>query len=133
MDNLKYTFEVYANKEDILIARFKQLITGPEENAKQAELVVAELISIVRQSPGKKFNVLIDLMPLKEASYISDRTREIYIQAMKDEQLRKLAVIGESSAYREVLNFLIATIKGDSKIRWFTDVKKAIGWLKQDR
>jgi len=133
INNLKDTYEVFMNREEMLIARFNQLLTEPEANAKQAEMVVNELIAIVRQSPGKKFNILIDLTALGKASYISDQTRRIYANAIKEKQIGKLAVIGHSYSYRKFLNLIIAAVKGESKVRWFTDVKKAITWLKKDR
>jgi len=132
-NNLKDTYEVFMNREEMLIARFNQLITEPEANAKQAGMVVDELIAIVRQSPGKKFNILIDLTSLGKASYISDQTREIYANAIKEKQIGKLAVIGHSSSYRKFLNLIIAAVKRESKVRWFTNVKKAITWLKNNK
>lgn len=132
-EDLKNTFEVFMNKEGMLIARFNQLITDPDDNAKQAQMVVDGLIALAREHPGEKFNILIDLTPLGRATYVSGETRKIYAQGMKDPQLRKLAVIGQSVAYQVVLDFIVSSINRQERVRWFGDVKKAITWLKKDK
>ncbi|OGY25210.1 MAG: hypothetical protein A2134_00705 [Candidatus Woykebacteria bacterium RBG_16_39_9b] len=129
---LKETFKVFIDDKGIINLTFIKNQRDPEIQVRQAELVVTALSEIIKKIPNESYKMIIDLVPIGNVSYSSNKARQIYFRTISDTQFEKIAVVGTSINMKIIVTVLSQmTIKGNS-IKWFGDKEEALTWLNEN-
>lgn len=129
-EELAKTFKVGLDEDGILILTFLHEEKDPEDNTRQSELVLEELSKVFSEEAGKQFNLLVDLTPVEGANYLSEKSRDLYLNAKLQQHLSKIGVVSSSILLKvSVLLIAQATGQGDA-VKWFETKEKALEWLK---
>jgi len=130
-EELRKTFEVFVDEENILRVVILERANGIEESTRQAESVEEAVLEIFNKNPREKYKVVVDLLPLKKGkTYTSAQHRKTWARLASHKQNKKCVVIGLGLYLKVVANFIIR-LSGKSKdIKWFSDKEKALKWLK---
>ena len=103
----------------------------PENNGRQAELVVEQIVKAVNEDMSQTYNFLIDLTKVGTIHYISDQAKDAYMKLANFKILKKAAIVGRSLFLEVTLNLIMqAAGRGDS-FKIFDDLDSAKAWLAQ--
>jgi len=129
--DIRNSYKVYLEGDDIINLTFTQEQKDKEDNASQSELILEDFEEILKKNPGKKYKMLVDLSPVGNASYISDRSKEIYSKSPVFKDLLKIAVVS-TSLILKVITYTISITTGKSdSVRWFDSKNQALKWLSE--
>jgi len=129
---LKKTFEVFIDEEDIIWGTLLKEIKGLTDNARQVELIEEIVLEIFNKNPEKKYKIVLNLLPLgKGKVYTSAENRKAWARLAFHKQIEKCAVIGLSIILKTITNFVIRLSGRNKDIKWFSSKEKAIEWLKK--
>ena len=129
--DIRNSYKVYLEGDDIINLTFTQEQKDKEDNASQSELILEDFEEILKKNPGKKYKMLVDLSPVGNASYISDRSKEIYSKSSVFKDLLKIAVVS-TSLILKVITYTISITTGKSdSVRWFDSKNQALKWLSE--
>ncbi len=129
---LKDTYKVIIDEDNKIIElRYLEPITDKGENIRQSELIEEEGQKIFKKNPGQKYNILVNLSPIKRVEFTAKKSRKVYIRLASHKQIKKMAVVGGDIFVQAVATFIFrAAGKGKEIIRVFDSVDKAIDWLR---
>jgi len=125
------SYRVFVNQDGVIIGEFLKIIHDVDENFKRGQSFVNEIVKTIEQNPQVKTNVLIDLLALGKSTYVASDTRKSYMKALNHPQIRKVAVVGESVAYKVLFGFMILALKKQDSLKWFSDKDQALSWLRE--
>jgi len=129
--DIRNSYKVYLEGDDIINLTFTQEQKDKEDNTSQSELILEDFEEILKKNPGKKYKMLVDLSPVGNASYISDRSKEIYSKSPVFKDLLKIAVVS-TSLILKVITYTISITTGKSdSVRWFDSKNQALKWLSE--
>ena len=129
--DIRNSYKVYLEGDDIINLTFTQEQKDKEDNTSQSELILEDFEEILKKNPGKKYKMLVDLSPVGNASYISDRSKEIYSKSSVFKDLLKIAVVS-TSLILKVITYTISITTGKSdSVRWFDSKNQALKWLSE--
>lgn len=115
---------------DVILIRFFAREAAEENSTRQAELVQKAVYDIYAAQPNKKFQGLVDMLPVSNVRYLSDGAKQVYIQMMKRPELQRMAMVAES-AFLRVLTGVMTQLSSDwANVKWFSSLDEARGWLK---
>lgn len=130
---LRKTFEVFVDEENILRGTILKEIKGEADNTRQIELIEGAVLEVFNTNPEKKYKVVLDLLPLGGGSvYTSSGDRKIWARLARHEQIKKCAIIGNSIILRVVASFVIRLSGRSKDVKWFFNKNEALKWLKED-
>ena len=128
---IQKTFKVFLGKGDIVEMVFLERQEDKKDELRQAQLMMETLESFLKQSPGKKFLFLIDLVAMGKASYVMGRgARSYYKENLMPETIKKMAIVTESSVIRTLIKFVLMAMRQKS-IKFFSSREEATAWLKE--
>ena len=129
--DIRNSYKVYLEGDDIINLTFTQEQKDKEDNASQSELILEDFTEILKKNHGKRYKMLVDLTPVGNASYISDRSKEIYSKSSVFKDLLKIAVVS-TSLILKVITYTISITTGKSdSVRWFDSKNQALKWLSE--
>lgn len=102
------------------------------ESTRQAELAARQIKEYFAAHPAKPMSALVNLLPLGNATYLSDGAKKIYIDLMQLPQLSHLAFVVESKLIRMITSLMTQLSARWGKIKWFSSVDEAEAWLRSD-
>lgn len=115
----------------VIRVNFLDKVIDKEKNIKRAELAAHTVYEILEAQPEKKFSVLVDMSRMGE-SHIPLKASKVYLQALRRQQIQKVAVVGNFKTQLKVLSFLTPFIVGEGKkVTWFPNVMEALLWLEK--
>ncbi|MAF24710.1 hypothetical protein CL634_03960 [bacterium] len=132
-EQLLKTFEVDIDKAGYLCIAFKEAVMEDDENARRAELLVAQAYSILDKHPEKSFQVIVDTTPMGNKSHISDKANKLYQKFASDKRVMNAAVIGDPEIQSKPVKFFMVFAKKFIKVNWFQNKDEAVLWLEQER
>jgi len=128
---IQKTFKVFLGKDDILEAVFLERQTDHQDELRQAQLMLGELLDYFKTNPNEKFNFLIDLSPMGKSSYVMGRNaRSYYKENLMPEKIKKMAIITESAVIKTLITFVLMAIR-QKNISFFTSKEEALAWIKK--
>lgn len=126
------TFNVFVDEEGILRLVFLTVADSREEKVAQAQGVAEAVQEILEVNPGKKYDVLVDFMPLGSFQpFYPAKARSIGALLMSNKQLDRWAIVSMTKMMQVTTNF-VAVIAGKKDFKWFSDKKEAVLWLKEN-
>lgn len=132
-EELKQTFKVFIDENEIINLAVLEVERTPEDNARVVELVKDALFKIFNENPQKSYSLFVDLSPIGKISRygFSSQTRKISAQIASHKQLKKAAFVTLSIFVRAVVGFIITAARKSKNIKSFSNKKEALGWLKK--
>ena len=128
---IEKTFKLYGDNEGTLYLEFWENVQDVASNIAQAELISQKLNNIFAEHETRTFKLLVDLSHISQsAHYPSPRARMIFAETAGHRQIEKVAVIAPSLLTRAVMNFITKASSNKKSIRFFSDRKPALNWLK---
>lgn len=124
------TFSV-RKEENIIVMDFFDAESDPEDNGRQAELVVEQIVKVVNKDLTQTYNFLIDLTKVGTIHYISDKARDAYLHLTNLRILRKAAIVGRGLFLEVTLNLILQSVGRASSYKIFNDLEQAKTWLKE--
>jgi len=128
---LKEMFKVFVDEDGVINLDFLIEERGDEENTRIAEIVKEEVLEIFKKNPKKKYNFLVDLLPLGQGGYFTSKARKIYIELGSHYQVKKVAVLGGSIYTKTAVIFILSVSGRGGTTRWFKSKKEAMAWMKK--
>ncbi|GEM_PF-3725034 len=129
-EELKATLDISEN-DGIIFVNFLKQVVDPEENVRRAQFAVGGVFEILDKDAEANFKILVD-MSLMGESHIPMQAHKIYLSALKKEQVRKVAIVGDFKAQLKVLSFITPFIVGEGKkVVWFPNKAEAMLWFEK--
>lgn len=132
---LKKTFKVFVNKNDILNIAFLKELREAEDSIRQTELMEEVILKIFNENSQKNHNILVDLSGLsgRGINVPPAKTRRIFARLSSQKQVVKVAYVGGSILIKTVAGFILQAAGRGKNMKWFADREKAGKWLKQEK
>lgn len=127
---LKQTFKLFVDEHNIINLVFLEEQRDPENNTRQSELILESVTQIINKDSGKSYNMMVDLTPLDNPSYISNRSKQIYSKSPIFGKLLKIAMVTPSLILKSLATTISSTSGKSEGIRVFDNKEKALKWLK---
>lgn len=100
------------------------------ESTRQAELAAGRIKENFAAHQDQPMSALVNLLPLGNATYLSNGAKRIYIDLMQLPQLSRLAFVVESKLIRMITSLMTQLSARWGKIKWFSSVGEAEAWLR---
>lgn len=128
-EEIRQTFHVGMDSPDVILIRFFAWEMTEDNSTRQAEMVQKAVYDIYAANPNKKFQGLVDMLPVSNVRYVSDGAKQVYIQMMKRPELQRIAMVAESTFLR-VLTGVMTQLSSDwANVKWFGSLDEARAWL----
>ena len=130
---LRKTFKVFINKDDILNIAFLKELKDPEDSIRQTELIEEEVLKIFNENSQKRYNILVDLSALNRRgiNIPPAKTRKIFTRLSIHKQVAKVAYVGGSILIKTIAGFILQAAGKSENMKWFADKEEALKWLKE--
>ena len=120
-----------ATHDDVVYVNFIGQVIDESANVRRAELAVDALYEIFKANPGKIYKVLVNMTTMGE-SHISAHAQKVYLKALKEGQISKVAIVGNFKKQLKVLSFITPFIVGEGKkVSWFSNEAEARLWFEK--
>ena len=130
-EEMQQSFNVSLQDRFIQVDFLAQIIP-PKENIQRAVAAVSEVYTILDASPKELFDVLVVMSEMGE-SIIPIKANKIYLQALRRDQIRHVAIVGDFKKQVKVLSFITPFIVGrGKKVVWFPNKAEALLWLEKE-
>lgn len=116
---------------NIILMDFTAAETNMEDNGRQAELVVEQILKVINQDTTQTYNFLIDLTKVGTIHFISDKAKNAYLKLANFRILRKAAIVGRGLFLEVTLNLILQTVGRGSSFKMFDNREDARIWLKE--
>ncbi|OHA47855.1 MAG: hypothetical protein A2806_02325 [Candidatus Terrybacteria bacterium RIFCSPHIGHO2_01_FULL_48_17] len=126
---LKQYYQAFLDNNGLIHVVFAVPAKDSQDNMRKAELIEHDILALYKTHPGKRFRMLVDLVPLGENHFIPEGAREVYFRIASNPQLEKMAVVGLNPHLKGTIQFLAQVSSGEGRIQWFEDEVKALEWL----
>lgn len=124
------TFSI-TKDDNVILMDFFEAESNPDDNGRQAELVVAEIVKTVNKDLSKTYNFLVDMTKVGTIHHISDKARDAYLHLANLRILRKAAIVGRGLFLEVTLNLILQSVGRASSFKIFNDREAAKTWLKE--
>lgn len=114
---------------NLILIDFSEAENEPENNGRQAQLVVEEIVKAVNSDMTQTYDFLIDLTKVGTIHYMSDQAKESYMKLANFKILRKAAIVGRSLFLEVTLNLIMQAVGRGDSFRLFDDMASAKAWL----
>lgn len=130
---LKETFKVFINKDDILNIAFLKELREPEDSIRQTELIEEVVLKIFNENSQRKHNILVDLSGLSRRgiNIPPAKTRRIFTRLSAHKQVTRVAYAGGSILIKTVAGFILQAAGRSKDMKWFADKEEGLKWLKE--
>ena len=130
---LKKTFEVFIDENDILRGAVLKEIKEPADDDRRLELLEESVLNILKKNPEKSYKTFLNFLPLgKSRISISSGSRKAWGRLARQKQIKKCAVVGSSIFLKTVANFIISLAGRSEDIKWFFNEEEALKWLEEE-
>lgn len=129
---IRKTFTVHLEGDNLVNVVFLDASTDRAQNKRQAQLIEDAIFDILNQDPGKTYKILVDITPIGGFNYISEESKEIYMNMAKLRQFQKLAVVGKNLFLEMIVNLIMQASGKDLNFKWFTEKQEALAWLNKE-
>ena len=128
---LKQAYEVFLDDDGIVNLVSLEVIRDPESNTRLAELIHQDVMRILDEDPRKKYDLIVNLLPIGKGGYASSKARKTYLQISSHDQIRRFAIVGGSLFARTMAGFVIRAAGKGGTMRWLAGREEAVEWLKE--
>lgn len=115
---------------DIILVRFGRATATLEENTAETHWVQATYKNIMDDLKTPAY-VLLDFTTIDNSEYNSDESNKIYLEILRDERLKKIAIFGLHTGWELFINIFKFYVK--NKIHTFNTEAQAKLWLSEQR
>ncbi len=126
---IKETFKIFIDENGILNVIFVSKIENLEENTRQIKFIEEDFLKIFSKNLRKNYNILLDLLPIKDTGYVSNKSIKRWIGLANHKQVSRVAIIGSSEFLKIVTNFVVHTAGKRENMKWFNNKEEALKWL----
>lgn len=130
---LLQSFKLFTDKDDIIKLVFLQEVHEPENNIRQAELVVIAVTKILDEGPKKSFNMLIDIKDAGTSTDLPKKTRDIYAKSPIFKRLSKIAVVTPNLLVKILASTMSMAGGKYETIKFYDTNQEALKWLKPSK
>jgi len=132
-EQIKSAYRVYVDENGFLHVTFLREMPVPEDNVHLAQAVEQSVLDILYADPQKKYNILVDLLPLGKSGKITSKSRKVYARILAHPQAERFAFLGENIFLKVIVNFLTSAAGVDKKMAWFSAEAEGVSWLKNSQ
>lgn len=115
---------------DIILVRFGRATATLQENTTETHWVLATYKTIIDPLKTPVY-ALLDFTTIDNSEYNSDESNKIYLEILRDERLKKIAIFGLHTGWELFINIFKFYVK--NKIHTFNTEVQAKQWLNEQR
>ena len=130
-EEIKKKFKVFIEQGNIINMEIFEPPKDEDEYVHQAILGKRCISEICSKNPHEEYKIIMDLSALKGRAKTSGQTRRIYEKIMSYPQIKKVAILGEGTFLKTMLNLIIKTSGRSEMLKWFSKKEEALSWLKE--
>lgn len=135
MQETKYNYEpthttIEVIEEDIILVHFGRATSNLEENTAEAKWVKATFESIIQHIAHPAYGIL-DFTTIDNSEYNSDEANKIYLEILRDDRLKKIAIFGLHTGWELFIN--VFKFYAKNKIHTFNTEEQAKQWINEQR
>ena len=127
---IRKTYSVALGESDIIYMVVKNAGKDSKKEIRRAQLMLDELLEILKQKPDKKFLAIVDLSGLK-AFNPPGKLRDIYMKTAANKQVEKIGIVTKSAVVKTIGMFFMQAAGRSKDINFFNKKEKALEWLKK--
>ena len=127
---LGQAYNVFIDDNGIINVVSLKVIREAESNTRLAELIQRDVWEILNQDPQKRYDMIVNLLPVGKGGYASSKAQRLYARIASHIQINRFAIVGGSIFVRTMAGFIIRAAGGDKTMKWFASGEEAIKWLK---
>ena len=132
-EELKKTFKVFVDENDVIHLTALIIEKNPEDNIRSTELVEEAILNILNKNLQKSYNFFVNILTLgkgKSGYAFNSKSRKIGVRIASNKQLKKIAFLTSSIFLKTVIGF-IAKASGKN-IKGFTDKEAVLKWFREE-
>lgn len=131
-EQIRDSYKIFFDEEGIFHIEIIAKLYDTELSIIQATQIKDRVLEVVKENPGKKFLVLLDITRGEESKLANIKVRKIYLDLLKKAKtsVLKFAVCGRKMISKIILNSFFMFV--DKKYAWFINREKAMEWLKEE-
>ena len=114
---------------NLIVMDFWQAEPEEDNNGRQAELAVEQIVKVVNQDMSQTYSFLVDLTKVGTVHYMSDKAKAAYMKLANFKILKKAAIVGRGLFLEVSLNLIMQAIGRGDSFKMFDDIKDAKAWL----
>lgn len=116
--------------DDTIFVRFGRATSNLEENTAEARWVKTTYESII-QSISQPAYAILDFTTIDSSEYNSDESNKIYLEILRDDRLKKIAVFGLHTGWELFIN--VFKFYAKQKLHTFETEAQAKQWIDEQR
>jgi hypothetical protein len=117
---------------NIIYMDFLEAPPEEEDNGRQAELVVEQIVKVINKDMSQTYSFLIDLTKVGTIHYMSDKAKKAYMKLANFKILKKAAIIGKGLFIEVTLNLIMQAIGRGDSFKMFDSREEALAWLTEE-
>ena len=130
-EEMRLAYDLFVDDAGILNLVILGEIRGAESSTRLSELIQQDVITILDKNPHKKYDMIVNLLPLARGGYASSKARKTYLQISSHRQLGRFAIVGGSVFARTMAGFFVRAAGKGEYMKWFAVKPAALEWLKE--
>ncbi|MDD2807695.1 MAG: hypothetical protein PHW95_04225 [Patescibacteria group bacterium] len=130
---IQKTFKISLEDDNLIVVELLGNVSTAADNVKQAQIINQTFQNIYHNVENSAFKTLIIMSGLGGgAHYPSPQARQIYLDLLRNEKLKKLAIVAPSPLLRAIMKFIISGRVKDKPLEFFNSRDQAITWLNSE-
>ncbi len=113
-------------EHNLLLVRFGRATLDVEENTIETQWIDDTLRLMLSELEGDVY-IMLDLSKVGDAEHISDESKMLYVQMIKEKRIKKIAIFGWAKGWD--LYIKLFQFYAKNKLKAFTTEKQAREWL----
>ncbi len=114
---------------NLILMDFFEAEPDEDNNGRQAELVVDQIVNAINQDMTQTYSFLIDLTKVGTIHYMSDKARSAYMKLANFKILKKAAIVGRGLFLEVTLNLIMQAIGRGDSFKMFDTIAEAKFWI----
>ena len=119
--------ELRLEKNGLLYFKAKPTFTF-EENIAETKWLKKISKEVREKFPEMKFKILLDVSDVGSSEQMTEETKKVYVNLIKDPVIKKIGVYGQTWGMQIILD-LLSALSRSKKLKSFSNKEKAIAWL----
>lgn len=128
-EELLKTFTIKLREDNVVYIKFFQSETEEDNNGRQAELVVEQIVKAINEDMTQTYSFLIDLTKVGTIHYMSGKAKNAYMRLANFKILKKAAIVGRGLFLEVTLNLIMQAIGRGDSFKMFDNMEEAKAWL----
>ena len=105
--DLNNAYQIFVDEKGVLNLVTLKSIEEPNQNTRLAELIEKDFLEILNGEKNKKYNMIVNLVPVGKGGYASSKARKIYARMSANTKINKYAIVGGNVFNRTLASFII--------------------------